>query len=207
MAARALPEQSVLLQLLRYEPETGKLFWKERGPEWFKNEWMAARWNSRYAGKEAFTAFDASCGYFRGTLHGTQFLAHRVIIKMMTGSEPPQIDHIDGDGSNNSWGNLRPATYESNVRNRAIVANNTSGTMGVVWHKKAKKWEARISDASGRRIHLGLFSALEGAVAARRDAERKYGFHRNHGRQSRRLSKSTRLNPIEDKQSGSQALA
>lgn len=38
MAAKALPAQDVLLQLLSYDPETGKLFWKERGRylEWEK---------------------------------------------------------------------------------------------------------------------------------------------------------------------------
>jgi len=30
MAAKALPSPEVLRQLLRYEPDTGKLFWRER---------------------------------------------------------------------------------------------------------------------------------------------------------------------------------
>ena len=36
MAVKALPSPEVLRQLLRYEPETGKLFWKERSALFFK---------------------------------------------------------------------------------------------------------------------------------------------------------------------------
>lgn len=181
MAAKPLPSQEVLRQLLDYDPETGVLRWKERGPEWFKSSWMADRWNARYAGQPAFTAYDDGCGYYRGTLFGKSYFAHRIIIKMMVGEEPPMVDHQDGDGSNNTWGNLVSATYATNVRNRAIVANNTSGTMGVAWHKRAGKWEVSINGK-----YLGLFSNLDAAVAARKNAEREYGFHENHGRQSRR---------------------
>lgn len=35
MATKPLPTPTELRQLLRYEPETGKLLWRERGPQWF----------------------------------------------------------------------------------------------------------------------------------------------------------------------------
>ena len=59
MATKPLPSQEVLRQLLRYEPETGKLFWRERTPDMFSAdgrdpEWKARNWNSKLAGREAF---------------------------------------------------------------------------------------------------------------------------------------------------------
>ena len=38
MAAKVLPPQDVLRQLLEYDPETGRLTWKERGIEWFRDD-------------------------------------------------------------------------------------------------------------------------------------------------------------------------
>ena len=40
----------ILHKLLRYEPETGKLFWRERSDELSKNPSIRKSWNARYAG-------------------------------------------------------------------------------------------------------------------------------------------------------------
>lgn len=61
------------------------------------------------------------------------------------------------------WKNRpRPAT---NARNRKTPRNNTSGYMGVTWHKRDRKWVAQIM-VKGRHIHLGYFSTAEEAAAA-----------------------------------------
>jgi len=49
MAAKPLPPVEHLRQRLRYEPETGKLYWREHPS-------MPTHWNTRYADTEAFTA-------------------------------------------------------------------------------------------------------------------------------------------------------
>lgn len=52
--------------------------------------------------------------------------------------------------------NLRLCTLKENNQNQGRACNNTSGYIGVSWHKRAKKWAAYIK-ANGKRIHLGLF--------------------------------------------------
>ena len=79
------------------------------------------------------------------------------------------------------FSNLRQVTRVENLRNQKRYSNNTSGAVGVYWHKREKKWEAGIR-VKGKYIFLGYFDDKEEAVAAREKAERRYGFHLNHGR-------------------------
>ena len=54
----------------------------------------------------------------------------------MTGQEPPRcIDHINGDGCDNRWANIREATAKQNCHNRAMPVTNTSGYKGVTFKK------------------------------------------------------------------------
>ena len=181
MANKALPEQSVLLQLLRYEPETGKLFWRERGVEWFPGgrrtpESDARWWNRRFAGKEAFTAKEKS-GYHSGGIFGVIQKAHRVAWVMTNGPIEGEIDHINGVKCDNRLCNLRDVSRQVNMQNKAKNSNNASGTTGVFWHNATQSWVAKIKDS-----HLGCFQGKDDAIAARRAAEAKQGFHPNHGR-------------------------
>jgi len=103
-------------------------------------------------------------------------LLHRVILALkldrdlLTGE---YVDHKDGNGLNNTRGNLRLATREQNMANRRKHSNNTSGFKGVCWHKHKGKWQAQIS-VSGTIIHLGRFTSKEAAYAAYCDAAEKY---------------------------------
>ncbi|EBO4169431.1 HNH endonuclease [Salmonella enterica] len=109
--------------------------------------------------------------------------AHRIIWEMFNGEIPVgmQIDHVDGNGLNNAISNLRIVSISDNLKNKSKYANNTSGCAGVSWHKAQRKWIAYISDA-GKRITLGYYKELGDAIEARREAERLYGYHENHGR-------------------------
>ena len=111
------------------------------------------------------------------------YAAHRIIWEMFYGEIPSgmQIDHKDGNGLNNSIDNLRLVSLGENLKNKSKYTNNTSGCAGVSWHKTHKKWVAYISDA-GKRINLGYFKSLDDAIAVRREAEKTYGYHENHGR-------------------------
>ena len=64
-------------------------------------------------------------------------------------------------------------TQISKIREMNLIATNTSGRRGVCWHKKQRKWVARIK-FKGRIINLGSFSDFEEAVKARQRAEEEY---------------------------------
>ena len=187
MAIRDLPSQDILNQLLRYEPETGRLFWKERPSHMFKGEGRAQNdsakaWNAVWAGKEAFTSIDSD-GYRQGAIFYRRYLAHHVIWRLVTGALPEETDHDNGNRSDNRFGNLNDVTHAINCLNKARPTRNKSGVIGVHWHKKAGKWNAMICIPGTRKsVHIGLFETIEAAAAARKDAEAKHGFHKNHGR-------------------------
>ena len=100
---------------------------------------------------------------------------------MMTGEDPLCIDHINGDPSDNRWCNLRSVTQKENGRNLKLSKSCTTGHLGVIWYKPSQRWRVRISP-EGQNIHIGMFDDYEEAVAARKAAEIKYGFHPNHGK-------------------------
>lgn len=185
MAAKALPPQDVLRQLLDYDPETGGLTWKPRGPEWFNAtparsaEHTAKVWNQRYAGKPALNHVDAN-GYRTGNLLGIATKAHRAIWKMETGQDPDQIDHLSGNRQDNRWINLRDVTAAENTRNHKRRSDNRTGITGIYWYyhnRRQGKWLVKV----GNR-HVGLFDCIGQAIRARREAERRHGFAVNHGR-------------------------
>lgn len=120
-------------------------------------------------------------GYRKISLDGKKYLAHRLVFLYVTGSWPKeQLDHIDGDRSNNRFENLHAVSHKENLRNQGIYCSNTSGHVGVHWNKKCNKWQAYIK-VNGKMLHLGLFENLEDAIAARKAAEREHGFHPSHG--------------------------
>lgn len=187
MATRQLPDAELLRKLLRYDPETGKLYWRERTPDMFKpgNRGVAANcktWNKKNAGKEAFAALDAY-GYGTGTIFGVGYKAHRVAWKIMTGEEPHSIDHINGAKFDNRFSNLTASDPERNALNSRKRPDNNSGCTGVCWHPTKEKWRAFIN-RSGRQHSLGYHRSLDDAVRARKAAERKHGFSPNHGRKA-----------------------
>lgn len=92
----------------------------------------------------------------------------------MTGEDPNEVDHIDGNRSNNKWSNLRNGTRSDNLRNIALKRNNTSGHHGVHFSKQRQQWTVTIG--------VGSFDSKEEAIAARKRAEEMLGYHPNHGR-------------------------
>jgi HNH endonuclease/AP2 domain len=154
-----LPPVEYLRACLRYEPDTGKLFWRERPTSHFETEGMWNTWNKRFAGTEAFHA-PQSTGHFNGTLDWVHYSAHRVIWKLVTGEEPPRIvDHEDRDPQNNRWVNLRAATKgQNNI--------NSTKRAGVYFDKARNQWAAEIGTRP-KKVFLGRFATREAAVAAR----------------------------------------
>lgn len=178
------PSQEELKALLSYDPATGILFWKARDVSHFADgkhsaAHTCAKWNSRFANKEAFTK--SHLGYRWGRISYGYYSAHRIIWKLMTGLEPTEVDHIDGDRANNRWTNLRDVTSSGNRRNSARRSDNTSGETGVMWSERRQRWVSTLN-IEGRIIYCGFFKDFNKAVAARRAAATEHDFHPNHGR-------------------------
>lgn len=162
-----LPDREELLKLLAYDELTGILTWKvNKGP------------NAR-AGNKAGSLSDK--GYRVIKINGVSYFSHRIIWKMMTREEPIEIDHIDGVKYNNKFSNLRSVTAAENNLNMRKFCTNTSGVTGVWWNHEKEKWASQIS-RNNKSERIGYFNNFEDAVAARKAAELKYGFHENHGR-------------------------
>lgn len=180
MAKRPLPTPEELRQLLDYDPETGKLFWKERPLGLFPDDRSGKIWNTRFAGREAFAK--QVTGYLQGGVWGTRVLAHRAAWAITHGRWPDaEIDHINGKRDDNRILNLRAVSHQENCRNSRRPSNNTSGHVGVIWCKRSKRWVARIS--MDKKIkHVGAFRKKLDAIAARKQAEQDFCFHANHGR-------------------------
>jgi len=181
MADKYFIDPSLLRQLLSYNPETGSLTWLLR-PDTFTYTSERGRkiFNSNYAGKPAMTAKDKS-GRHSGAIFNRNYLAHRLIWAMVTGSWPSEeIDHINGDPSDNRFVNLRSVTSQENQRNVKRLVTNTSGITGVIHEPKFNRYRAFIG-AGGKHVHIGCFANLNDAVDARKAAEKQLGFHPNHG--------------------------
>lgn len=124
-----------------------------------------------------------SNGYRKVLVDGRVYAAHRLVWLLHHGVWPDKsLDHINGDRDDNRPENLRLASPLEQMRNRAANSNNTSGVTGVTWSKSSNKWQATIK-VEGRLIYLGVFTKLTTAAHARKQAERRYGFHPNHGRE------------------------
>lgn len=184
--ARVALSYAEISKLFRVDFDAGKLFWAVRSPEMFASgkqhrEHNCASWNSRYAGKEALRSDDGK-GYKVGAIYNRMYSAHRVIWMLKYGSWPNgEIDHINGDPSDNRLINLRVVSPVENSMNRGIPTNNTSGAVGVYWDKQPGKWKAQVT-IRGRVKHIGHYVDFADAVDARKAAEKVYGFHENHGR-------------------------
>jgi len=87
---------------------------------------------------------------------------HRLLLDAPPGL---QVDHIDGDPTNNRRSNLRLCTHAENGKNQRRPSTNSSGFKGVSWHKRDKRWYARIM-INRKNKHLGCFDTPEDAKAA-----------------------------------------
>ena len=170
----------VLAEFVDYDPQTGRMLWKERASHWFKpasnrsREAVCKCWNVKYAGAPAFVSPCVN-GYLSGRIFRKSFYAHRVVWALYYGEWPNYIDHIDRNRLNNHISNLRSVNHSENAKNKNIPSNNTSGHKGVHWSHKDERWIATIA-ADGTRHYLGQHKLKSAAVTARITAERALGF-------------------------------
>jgi hypothetical protein len=170
--------QKKLVTLLDYNPDSGIFVWKKRSSDNSYSERIMNSFNSRLSGKEAGTV--TPNGYRRIIILGHSMSAHTLAWIYTTG-EPPtgEIDHINGNRDGNRFCNMRNVSRLENMRNKSLYKNNSTGCIGV--SPEGKGWKSRIR-IEGVEVYLGYFSVLQDAVSARKKAEIKYKFHKNHGR-------------------------
>lgn len=108
-------------------------------------------------------------GYRIVGIDGDYYLAHRIIWKMVSGSDPlDQVDHEDTDRLNNRWANLRAASNGPNIQNSRLRKDNRSGNKGVFWDAAREVWTATINTQ-----RLGRFKFKQDAINARVSAAAK----------------------------------
>ena len=166
--------------LLDYNQETGDLTWKHRPPVNKENRIF----NALYAGKKVgavVTSENSKTSYLQTRVKGKTYKNHRIIFAMMAGYMPEQVDHIDHNGLNNKWSNLRASNNRDNAKNLPMQKSNKSGCIGVNWHKAANKWQVRAVNNEGKRVDLGRFDNIEDAIRVRKSYEKEFGYYEHRG--------------------------
>jgi hypothetical protein len=133
-------------ELFDYNPENGELRWKvsDRGRTGCIAGWV---WRNNRGKTTSYRYVEVG---------NKGYPAHRLIWLMMTGEWPdPLIDHINRDGLDNRWTNLRVATAAINASNRGLRSDNKSGMPSVSWNRSRRMWHVN--------VHVGYFSSKEAA--------------------------------------------
>ena len=152
-----------LREALDYDPSSGAFRWRESR-------------SGIVGGAGSVAGAPDGQGYRQIGIDGRLYREHRLAWMWVTGSWPADdLDHINGDRSDNRIENIRPATRSQNNANGRRPKDNTSGHKGVSFDKKRQRWHAYVSK-NYKRCHVGYFETLDEARLARAAAaERFYG--------------------------------
>lgn len=152
-------DQLTLKALLTYDAATGEFVWRKREGDSIGNR----RWNPRFAGRAAGRVRH---GYIVIRIGDKEYAAHRLAWLFCFGEFPSgELDHIDGNPSNNRVANLRPATRSQQIANTRRSVRNSSGFKGVRWSSEKRRWQATIvCDRKFR--HLGYYESPRAAHEA-----------------------------------------
>lgn len=158
--------QANVRELLVYDPETGVFVWRRRPRAMFSDARTCAVWNTLYAGKRA-GGFNLR-GYESIRIINKAYWSHRLAWLYVTGLWPTHdIDHINGNKSDNRFANLRDVTRTTNCENRRTSHAGKILPLGVCRLKRnlAKPYTASIA-VDRKKIHIGYFSSAEEAAGA-----------------------------------------
>ncbi len=161
---KPLPPIERLNELFTYDQLTGDIRWKSVPPKFQRAK----------VGDLVGTV--GAKGYLIVGVDRVQYLAHRIIWKMVKGADPvDQVDHEDTNRLNNRWLNLREAANGPNLYNSRLRSDNKSGFKGVCWDKSHNAWAAYIAAGDGHK-RIGRFKLKADAISARlKAAEELHG--------------------------------
>lgn len=151
----------IVKELFDYSPDTGLLTWRVGG-------------SPRKIGKVVGGRLDVH-GYRVCCVNYRAYKQHRVVWLWWYGKWPvDQIDHVNGDRSDNRIANLRQATNALNAQNKRTCQTNntTTGLLGACLDRKAGKYKASIG-TERKQVWLGYFDTKEEAHEAYLDAKRR----------------------------------
>lgn len=163
MAVRTLPDTEYLRECFSYDPDSGVIRWRYRPRSHFGNDHRHRQWNSRLAGRIA--GRPNTFGHHMVTISWEVHYVHRIIWKIVTGSEPPELDHANRQPGDNRWLNLRIASRRNNTQNRKTRHESQTGMKGVKFDKRSRRYGASIC-TNGKRKWLGAYADPESAHAA-----------------------------------------
>ena len=164
--------QNYLKEIVSYNPETGIFIWIDRGLSHFKSLSSYRSWITRFLGKQAGSV--SNNGYVVINTNGKLYTCHRLAWLYVHGTMPYlEVDHIDGDRSNNKIANLRLANRSENNQNkRSALSNNKLGVLGVSLCKSTSKYRATIV-INKKQKTIGRFNTKEEAHEAYLIAKRE----------------------------------
>jgi hypothetical protein len=149
-----------LRELLDYDPETGAFKWRVAGK------------GIAHIGCQAGAKRRDGRSVIR--IDNTLYMAYRVAWLHMTGEWPGgDIDHINGDPTDDRFENLRDVSRSVNLQNqRRARSNSRSGVLGVFFQKTMNKWTAKLQ-LNWKTTSLGYFDTKEEAHLAYLKAKRE----------------------------------
>ncbi len=155
--------QSILIDNFDYK--NGQMFWKKSAGRCKKNSIAGSL---------------GSHGYWQIRFQNKMYLAHRLIYLYVNGQMPKQIDHIDGNKTNNCVENLRQCNQSENRMNAACSSLNKIGIKGVSWSVPHKMWRVQVKKYK-KNVYDKFFDDLELAELVAVEARNKHhGFFARH---------------------------
>jgi hypothetical protein len=114
-------------------------------------------------------------GYLMVTVLGKQLYVHRICWFLVYREWPTKnIDHINGDKTDNNMSNLREATHSQNGCNRLNSANK-SGRKNVYWSNTRNRWVIDITLNRVRVFHKVVEDYDEAVALAKAKMDELHG--------------------------------
>jgi hypothetical protein len=149
---------SRLREVADYAPETGIFTWRIQRKKCSKGKRFGTMKNN---------------GYLKAGIDGVTYTLHRLAWLYVYGEFPTEdIDHVDGDRTNNRIENLRSVCRSANLENqrKAHARNKSTGVLGAYAH--GNNFISRIR-VRGKDHYLGMFKTIDAAHTAYLAAKRQ----------------------------------